>query len=76
MLRGASFPPKRGLKIVRGLSRNQNQPLTPAVEDQSVAIFKESLQRMVAIPFQVEIHYLHPYAHPKVPGQQRDHRDR
>ncbi|MBI3303213.1 MAG: epimerase [Deltaproteobacteria bacterium] len=65
-------PPERGGEIERRLQ----DPFNYAVEDQLVAVFTESLKRMAAIPFEVESTRPHPYAHPKVPGQQRDHRDR
>lgn len=67
-----AHPPERGGEIERRLQDPFNYP----AEDQLVSIFKESLQRMAAIPFAVESTRPHPYAHPKVPGQQRDHRDR
>jgi len=65
-------PPERGGEIEQRLQDPFNYP----AEDQLVALFKESLQRMAAIPFDIEINRPHPYAHPKAPGQQRDHRDR
>ncbi|MGH7963346.1 MAG: hypothetical protein ACRERD_16245, partial [Candidatus Binatia bacterium] len=63
--------PERGGEIEQRLQ----DPFDYAAEDQLVAIFKESLARMAAIPFDKTIRP-HPYAHPKVPGQQRDHRER
>lgn len=65
-------PPERGGEIERRLQ----DPFDYAAEDRLVALFKESLQRMAAIPFAIEAHRPHPYAHPKEPGRQRDHRDR
>jgi nucleoside-diphosphate-sugar epimerase len=65
-------PPARDGEIERRLQDPFNYP----AEDQLLAIFKESLQRMAAISFDIEINRPHPYAHPKAPGQQRDHRDR
>ena len=65
-------PPERGGEIEKRLQ----DPFNYAAEDQLVAIFKDSLQRMAAIPFEVATDRPHPYAHPKAPGQQRDHRDR
>jgi hypothetical protein len=65
-------PPERDGEIERRLQDPFNYP----AEDQLVAVFKESLQRMAAVPFDIEINRPHPYAHPKVPGQQRDHRER
>ncbi|MGH7961957.1 MAG: NAD-dependent epimerase/dehydratase family protein [Candidatus Binatia bacterium] len=64
--------PERGGEIEKRLQDPFNYP----AEDQLVAIFKESLKRMAAIPFEVESSRPHPYAHPKTPGQQRDHRER
>jgi hypothetical protein len=65
-------PPERDGEIERRLQ----DPFNYAAEDQLVALYKESLQRMAAIPFEVNSFRPHPYAHPKEPGQQRDHRDR
>jgi nucleoside-diphosphate-sugar epimerase len=64
--------PERGGEIERRLQDPFNYP----AEDQLVAVFRESLQRMAAIPFAVESTRPHPYAHPKTPGLQRDHRNR
>lgn len=66
-----AHPPERGGEI----EQRMQDPFDYAAEDQLVAIFKESLARMAAIPFDKTIRP-HPYAHPKVPGQQRDHRER
>jgi nucleoside-diphosphate-sugar epimerase len=67
-----AHPPERGGEIEKRLQ----DPFNYEAEDQLVAIFKDSLQRMAAIPFDVASDRPHPYAHPKAPGQQRDHRDR
>jgi nucleoside-diphosphate-sugar epimerase len=64
--------PERGGEIEKRLQ----DPFNYAAEDRLVAIFKESMERMAAIPFDVGKDRPHPYAHPKTPGQQRDHRER
>src|SRR5262249_651855 len=64
--------PERGGEIEQRLQ----DPFNYVAEDQLVAVFKESLQRMAAIPFDIEINRPHPYAHPKARGQHGDHRDR
>jgi nucleoside-diphosphate-sugar epimerase len=51
-------------------------PFDYAGEDRLVVAFKESMQRMAAVPFNIDTSRPHPYAHPKEPGQQRDHRAR
>ncbi|MGE0823409.1 MAG: epimerase [Candidatus Binatia bacterium] len=51
-------------------------PFDYAGEDRLIAAFKESMTRMAAVPFNIDTSRPHPYAHPKEPGQQRDHRDR
>jgi nucleoside-diphosphate-sugar epimerase len=58
------------------LEKRLQDPFNYAAEDQLVAVYKESLQRMAAVPFVREVGRPHPYAHPKAPGLQRDHRDR
>lgn len=58
------------------IEKRLQDPFDYAAEDRLVALFKESLGRMAAIPFAVVGNRPHPYAHPKVPGQKRDHRDR
>jgi nucleoside-diphosphate-sugar epimerase len=50
-------------------------PLNYEAEDLLVAIFKESLVRMQAVPFAHRTVY-HPYPHPRISGLQRDHRRR
>ncbi len=65
-------PPEPGGEIEQRLQ----DPFDYPAEDRLVAVFKESLQRMSAIPFDMARNRPHPYAHPKERGQQRDHRDR
>ncbi len=64
--------PERGGEIEKRLQ----DPFDYAGEDRLVAVYKECLQRLAAVPFNIDISRPHPYAHPKAPGQQRDHRDR
>jgi nucleoside-diphosphate-sugar epimerase len=65
-------PPERGGEIEKRLQ----DPFDYAGEDRLVAVFKDSMQRMAAVPFNIDTSRPHPYAHPKEPGQQRDHRER
>jgi nucleoside-diphosphate-sugar epimerase len=65
-------PPERGGDIERWLQ----DPFDYAAEDRLVGIFRESLERMTEIRFSKVQPTPHPYPHPKVPGQQRDHRNR
>jgi nucleoside-diphosphate-sugar epimerase len=64
--------PERGGEVEKRLL----DPFDYAAEDQLVAIYRESLKRMGTVRFDIERGRPHPYAHPKEPGQQRDHRDR
>jgi hypothetical protein len=64
--------PERGGEIEKWLQ----DPFNYQAEDQLVAVFKESLKRMAEIPFDPQSDRPHPYAHPKAPGQPRDHRGR
>ncbi len=80
--------PEEGLKrTVQWLLANRPQPgdeveqriLDPfdyTGEDRLIAAFKEGMQRMAAVPFNIDTTRPHPYAHPKEPGQERDHRAR
>jgi hypothetical protein len=51
-------------------------PFDYAGEDRLATVFRDSMQRMAAVPFNIDTTRPHPYAHPKEPGQQRDHRAR
>ena len=51
-------------------------PFNYEAEDRLIRAYKESMQRVAAIPFEVQTDRPHPYAHPKKPGQERDHRAR
>ena len=62
--------PERGGEIEQKLQ----DPFHYAAEDQLAMLWKESVQRLAAVPFELPQHY-HPYAHPKAPGQP-DHRQR
>ena len=64
--------PERGGEIEKRLQ----DPFNYDGEDRLIAAYKESLARLEAIPFEVAVDRPHPYAHPKAPGQTRDHRDR
>ena len=80
--------PEEGLrKTVQWLLKNRpapgdevevrlQDPFDYAGEDRLAAAYKESIQRMAAVPFNIDTSRPHPYAHPKEPGQQRDHRAR
>lgn len=50
-------------------------PFDYEAEDRLIAAYQESLERLLQIPYDVEARH-HPYAHPKEPGAQRDHRQR
>ena len=64
--------PERGGEIEKRLQ----DPFNYEGEDRIVVAYKESMARLETIPFEVAIDRPHPYAHPKAPGQSRDHRDR
>lgn len=58
-----------------GKFTNKADPLNYQLEDQLLAIYNEAVAKMQEIPFRrKEVH--HPYPHPKVAGQARDHRNR
>ena len=65
-------PPERGGEIERQLQ----DPFDYEGEDRLVSAYKDSMARLKAIPFDVATGRPHPYAHPKVPGETRDHRGR
>ena len=67
-----STNPNGGEKIEQWLQ----DPFNYEGEDRIVAAYQESMARLEAIPFEVAVDRPHPYAHPKAPGQTRDHRDR
>ncbi len=64
--------PERGGEIEKRLQ----DPFDYAAEDRLIAAYTDSMQRLAAIPFEVQTDRPHPYAHPKEPGQERDHRER
>ena len=64
--------PERGGEIEKRLQ----DPFNYEAEDRLVAAYKDSMQRLAQIPFDVQMDRPHPYAHPKEPGQERDHRER
>ena len=51
-------------------------PFDYAAEDRLIAAYKDGLRRVAEIPFDVQTDRPHPYAHPKQPGRERDHRAR
>ncbi len=58
-----------------GKFSNKADPLNYELEDQLLAIYNEAVAKLQKIPFRKrEVH--HPYPHPKVAGQARDHRNR
>ncbi len=64
--------PERGGEIEKRLQ----DPFNYEAEDRLVAAYKDSMRRLAEIPFDVQLDRPHPYAHPKEPGQERDHRER
>ncbi|HJU29415.1 MAG TPA: NAD-dependent epimerase/dehydratase family protein [Candidatus Binataceae bacterium] len=64
--------PERGGEIEQRLQ----DPFDYAAEDELIAIYRESIVRMAAVRFKKVPPTPHPYPHPKVPGQARDHRNR
>ncbi len=50
-------------------------PFDYAGEDRIIAAWRECADQVAAVPFEMESHRPHPYAHPKKPGE-RDHRNR
>ena len=80
--------PEEGLRRTRAMVTEQQtkpgdeveirlqDPFDYAGEDRLIAAYKESMQRMAAVPFNIDTSRPHPYAHPKEPGQNRDHRAR
>lgn len=56
------------------IEQKLHDPFHYAAEDQLAMVWKESVERLAAVPFDLPQHY-HPYAHPKAPGQP-DHRQR
>ena len=65
-------PPERGGEIEQRLQ----DPFDYAAEDRLISEYEASLERLAQIPFDVSAKRPHPYAHPKEPGQERDHRSR
>jgi len=64
--------PERGGAIERSLQDTFNYH----GEDRLVASYREAMTTLESIPFDTAIDRPHPYAHPKEPGQSRDHRNR
>lgn len=58
------------------IEKRLQDPFNYEAEDRLLRAYKESMQRVAAIPFEVQTDRPHPYAHPKKPGQERDHRAR
>lgn len=58
------------------IEKRLQDPFNYEAEDRLLSAYKESMQRVAAIPFEVQTDRPHPYAHPKKPGQERDHRAR
>jgi nucleoside-diphosphate-sugar epimerase len=65
-----AHPPARGGDLEQKLL----DPFNYAAEDHLAQVWKESVQRLAAVPFE-NVQPYHPYAHPKAPGQP-DHRQR
>jgi nucleoside-diphosphate-sugar epimerase len=64
--------PERGGEIEAQL----HDPFDYDGEDRLIASYKRSMIRLAEIPFDIGVNLPHPYAHPKLPGQTRDQRDR
>ena len=58
------------------IEKRLQDPFNYEAEDRLLRAYKESMQHVAAIPFEVQTDRPHPYAHPKKPGQERDHRAR
>jgi hypothetical protein len=58
------------------IERRLQDPFDYAAEDQLVALHREYLGRMSSVRFARTEPIPHPYPHPKIPGQPRDHRGR
>jgi len=58
------------------VERNLLDPFNYRDEDRLIAAYKSSMQSLLEIPFDFGTDQHHPYAHPKEPGQDRDHRGR
>ncbi len=58
------------------IEKRLQDPFDYDAEDQLVAIYRECIERMSSVGFARTAPMPHPYPHPKVPGQRRDHRGR
>ncbi len=65
-------PPEPGGETEQRLQ----DPFAYAEEDRLIAAYRESVERLAEIPVAAAPDRPHPYAHPKEPGQDRDHRAR
>jgi hypothetical protein len=65
-------PPERGGEIEKRLA----DPFDYEMEDRLVEIQRDAISRMKQIAFSTQKPRPHPYAHPKSPGEGRDHRER
>jgi nucleoside-diphosphate-sugar epimerase len=65
-------PPEPGGEIEARLQ----DPFDYTAEDRLIAVYRECMERMSAVSFGKVGPMPHAYAHPKVPGQARDHRNR
>lgn len=65
-------PPERGGEIDKRLQ----DPFNYEDEDRLIAAYRDSMERLAKIPFAVATDRPHPYAHPREPGRNRDHRER
>lgn len=54
---------------------NRTDPLNYALEDKLLAVYNRAMAELKEIPFKMKAVH-HPYPHPKVAGQARDHRSR
>ena len=58
------------------LEPGKSLPVRAALAKKLVAAYKQSMERVAAIPYEVKTEVLHPYAHPKEAEESSDHRDR
>jgi len=58
------------------IERRLQDPFDYSAEDQLVAVYREYIERMTALPFPKLPPMAHAYAHPRQPGLPRDHRGR
>ncbi|HKV54139.1 MAG TPA: NAD-dependent epimerase/dehydratase family protein [Candidatus Binataceae bacterium] len=58
------------------IEKRLQDPFDYDAEDRFITVYRESITRMSSVAFAKVERTPHPYPHPKVPGQARDHRQR